>query len=168
MRTKAVPESVLKLPPGQMVVLPSEEGAVLYLREDDFGMRKYPQRCPFEMRLASWDIEGALAIVLLARIAASDATTYESWINAAHPAGVRTLQCLASQPYADLHIITSGIARSLRASNDAQMYPNILLNMIRTRPAWSPEHFDNVLRRITTLYPTPKTLWWAAAKKASN
>jgi hypothetical protein len=165
---ESVPQSVLALPPGRLVVVPTEEGATLYLREDNFGMRKYPQRCPFEMRLASWDMDGALAIVLMARLAASDATTFECWIDAAHPAGVRTLQCLASQPYADLHIVTTGITRSLRANNDAQMYPSILLNMIRSRPAWTPEGFAGVIRRLTTLYPTAKSLWWAAEQSNEN
>lgn len=158
-----VPDSVRSLAPGRLVAIPVDTDVVLYLREQDWGMKKYPRQCPVELRLGTWEIDDVLAVVLLLRLARTDLTTFECWINAGDPNGVRTLQCLAGQAQLDIHVVADKEVRSLRASNHMRVDASIIINNIRGRNAWSPEDFQRTCARVSSLYPTPHALWWNCA-----
>lgn len=150
-----VPESVLFLLPGTLIALPIEDRAMLFLREDQWGLKKYADRCPAELRMCTWDIDAVLLIVFLLRLARTDLTTFEFWIDAGSPGGVRVLQDLAAQPRIDVHLVTDRIARSFRLRNVVRSHVQDLLNVVRSRNAWRPEQFDAVRARICQLYPPP-------------
>ncbi len=156
-----LPESVLSLLPGTLIALPIEDRAMLFLREDQWGLKKYADRCPAELRMCTWDIDAVVLIVFLLRLARTDLTTFEFWIDAGSPGGVRVLQDLAAQPRIDVHLVTDRIARSFRLRNVVRSHVQDLLNVVRSRNAWRPEQFDAVRARICQLYPTPHTLWWS-------
>jgi hypothetical protein len=160
MNVKA-PQRVLARPTGSIEVTVLEDAAVVWVREDVFGLRKYPPHCPIELRLGSWEMDGTLAVVLLVRLARLDATTFESWIDASMPEGVRILQCLASQSFVDVHFVTDSVARSLRATNEVRIAASARINVLRSRNTWTPEEFEKALLRVSKLYPTAKALWWA-------
>lgn len=159
MRLK-VPDEIKALPPGRLVALPVDTDVVLYLREEDFGMKRYPRQCPVELRLGTWQIDKVLAAVLLLRLARTDLTTFEFWLNAGEPTGVRTLQCLAAQAFVDVHVVADKEVRSLRVNNPLRVDASQIVNTIRGHNAWSLEDFQRACARISALYPTPHALWW--------
>ena len=163
-----VPKSILSLPPGRMVATPIDTNVVFYIREEDWGMRKYPRQCPVELQLGTWEIDNVCAAVLLVRLARSDATTFESWVNAGDPNGVRTLQCLASQARVEVHIVPDTDVRSLRVPNSLRVDASYLVNTIRSRDAWAPEAFQRACARVSQLYPTPHSLWWACQEAGKS
>lgn len=155
-----IPDGIRTLRPGRLVAAPIDTDVVLYLREEDWGMKKYPRLCPVELRLGTWEIDKVLAVVLLLRLARTDLTTFETWINAGDPNGVRALQCLAGQSNIDVHIVADKQTRSLRAANHLRIDASMIINTIRGRNAWSPEEFQRACARVSRLYPTPHALWW--------
>lgn len=155
-----VPPSVLDKRPGTLVLITADPEVLLFLREDEWGLMKYPAKCPVELRMGTWDVDQVLLVVLLVRLARSDLTTYEAWINVGDPLGVRTLQCLAPQPKIDLHVVTDRIVRSLRVLNPLRLQASELIHTIRNRNAWTPEQFEAAQLRLSRLHPTPSALWW--------
>lgn len=156
-----VPPYVRQMSKGRMVITAHDTDAVVYIRDDDWGMRNYPRQCPAELRIGTWDVNNAMAAVLLVRLARSDLTTFESWMNAADPNIVRVLQCLASQSQIDIHVVADSEVRSLRAANKLQFDASQIINAIRSRDAWSDADFQAACSRIAQLYPTPHALWRA-------
>jgi hypothetical protein len=156
-----IPESIRALAPGRLIITPIDSDAVIYLREEDWGMKKYPRQCPAELRLGTWEIDGVMTTVVLLRLARSDLTTFEFWLNAGDPNGVRTLQCLGSQTQVDVHIVADRMNRSLRVANVLRFDASMIVNRIRGRNAWPPEDFQAACSRVAQLYPTPYALWWA-------
>jgi len=158
-----VPASVRAINPVRLVAEIVDDRLLLFLREDEWGLRKYVGACPGELRLCVWDFEPVLAVVLLLRLARTDLTTFEYWIDAGSPAGVRILQGLAEQPRVDAHIVTAAVARSVRVQNTVRRAALDILDTIRQRRAWTPEDFAAARRRICQLYPTAAALWWSGA-----
>jgi hypothetical protein len=156
-----IPESIRTLSTGRLVAVPVETDVVFYLREDDFGMKKYPRNCPVEMRLGTWQIDKVLTAVLLVRLARTDLTTFEFWLNAGDPTGVRTLQCLAAQAQIDVHVVADKDIRSLRINNPIRVDASRMVNTIRGRNAWTEDDFQQACARVSQLYPTPHAMWWS-------
>ncbi len=157
-----IPDHVRQAAPGRLMAVAEDTDVVLYLRESELGMRNYPRRCPASLRVLTWDIDRVLVIVLLLRLNRNDATTFEVWIDAGEPEGVRMLQCLAAQGAIDVHILAEPTIRSLRLNNPLVIDAAQLVNDVRNREAWSDDEFEKVCRRIATLYPTASSLWWSA------
>lgn len=155
-----IPALVHQQPAGRLLVAAVDADVVLYLREDDWGMKKYPRHCPGQLRMGSWDRDGVLAVAVLLRLARSDATTFEHWINPADAAAVRTLQCLAGQTQVDVHVVADSEVRSLRLANPLLLPASRIVNNIRHRQAWTEDDFQRLCARIAQLYPTPASLWW--------
>lgn len=162
----AVPDHVLKLAPGRMVLLPTEKEVVCYLRDDEFGMRRYPRHCTVELRLRIFEIEHVFATVVMVRVAKLDAVTFESWVDVADPRGVRSMQCLAAQDTLDLSIVAPTETRMLRTRNTLRAEAHRLVETVRRHNAWSPADFDRACRRISQLYPTASRLWWCNTQNA--
>lgn len=154
-----IPAIVRKQAAGRLIVTAAESGVVLYLREDDWGMKKYPRQCPVELRMCHWDMEGVLAVAVLLRLARNDATTFEHWINPADAKSTRTLQCFANQTHVDVHIVADAEVRSLRPPNSLLVPAASLVNDIRRRQAWTSGDFQRISARLARLYPTAAALW---------
>lgn len=156
-----VPDDIRTMYPGQLVATSTKTEVTLYLREEDFGMKKYPRRCPVELRLSTWEIDHVVAVVILVRLARTDLTTFECWVNAGEPNGVRAMQCLASQPQIDVHVVADREVRSLRRPNPLRLEAMRVVKLVRHREAWPQDGFQRACARITQLYPTAHALWWA-------
>lgn len=158
--TVKLPDSVLKLPRGALAATLIDPHVVLFLREEEWGLKKYPAHCPVEVRLGTWELEPVILVALLLRLARSDATTFETWINIGEPLGVRTLQHLERQATIDVHVVTDRIARSLRAAGTFRASASDLVRTIRAREAWTQAQFANAQKQLTKRYPTASALWW--------
>jgi hypothetical protein len=161
MKKVKIPADVFAKSPATLVIVSEPTEVTLFLCEDEWGLKKYPRDCPAELRLGSWEIDQVLLVGLLLRLARSDATTFDCWIDAGNPAGVRTLQNLAAQGCINVHVVTHEVARSLRLENPVREDAALLVNRLRSREAWSPEDFQHALARLNKLYPTPQALWWS-------
>lgn len=156
-----IPKAIRKLRPGRLVASAADNDVVLYLREEDWGMKKYPRQCPIELCMGTWPIGSIIVTAILVRLARNDLTTFEFFLNAGDPEGVRTLQCLGSQSQIDLHIVADRDVRSLRAANPMRFDASMLVNRLRGRDAWPPEDFQKACMRVAQLYPNAHSLWWA-------
>ena len=161
MKKVKVPAEVFAKSPATLVIVSEPTEVTLFLCENEWGLKKYPRDCPAELRLGSWDIDQVLLVGLLLRLARSDATTFDCWIDAGNPAGIRTLQNLAAQSCINVHVVTHEVAWSLRLENPAREDAAMLLNRLRSREACSAEEFHRALARLNKLYPTPQALWWS-------
>jgi hypothetical protein len=159
MKTR-VPPFIYDLKPGVLTAVIQDPNVVLYLREDEFGLRKYPPQCPVELEIGTWNVGDVVLVVLLLRLAHRDATTFEAWVNVGDPEGVRMLQTLKPQDKVDVHIVTDRLARSFRVPNPLRLSASALVHVLRQHNAWSPEEFVAAQRRLTQLFPTPRDLWW--------
>ena len=158
-----VPASVLAKPRGSLVAHATGSEVALYLKDDAFGMKRYPaQGCVVDLRLATWEIDEVTLAALILRLARSDAATFDYHLDVATPTAVRLLQCLVGQNQIDIHLVTDAIARSFRIANPVRLEAGYLVNKLRSLPAWSPEDYVRALVRLTKLYPTAAALWWAA------
>jgi hypothetical protein len=155
-----VPDFIYERPPGSLTATLIEPDVVLFLRETEFGLRKYPVACPIELRIGTWEIEQVILVTLLLRLSRSDATTYEAWINVGDPLGVRMLQKLKPQPKVGVHFVTDKLARTLRVANPMRVSASGLVHVLRKHHAWTPDQFTAAQRRLSTLYPTAADLWW--------
>lgn len=155
-----IPPHVLAAPPRTLHVVSTDSQAVFYIREDDFRMRVLPPIVPFEIRLGTWETDGVKVVVLLARLARSDALTFEQWLNIGEPIGVRTLQCLAAQSNVDYYVVGDNDLRYSHGRNTISPIANSIVNEIRSHAAWSRPDFDAACRRVNKLYPTASALWW--------
>lgn len=140
----------------------SEDGAAVYLREDDFRLRVIQRQPVAELRLGRFDSEGVLVAVLLLRLDRNDAMTFETWVNAGTPAGVRTLQTLGDRTSVDLVLVGNTETRVLPLRSGIGPTARRIVDEIRTRPAWNESAFSAACRRVSGLYPGVKDLWWAA------
>ncbi|MEW6250270.1 MAG: hypothetical protein AB1716_06465 [Planctomycetota bacterium] len=140
-------------------VLPPDN-LVLFVREDDWGLKRYPAEPGAELRLGAWEIDELLLTMLIVRIGRSDLTTFDCHIDLGSAPGVRMMQCLAVQPQLELYVVTSRITRSWRWPNPLRLQAAVLVNAARHRPAWEPGAYQAALARLNQLYPTPSSLWW--------
>lgn len=155
-----VPEVIFALPPGRLMAMARDAQVVLFLREDEWGMKKYPQRCPADLRIGTWDVDDVLLVVLLLRLMRTDLTTFEYWINICESSGVRLLQDLSAQAQIAAQVVTDCTVRSLRMMNTLRAGAAALVETAGRRNAWSPEEFARVRDRIWQLHPTAGALWW--------
>ncbi len=161
-----VPSTVLKKPAGTFVATTVEGKVVLFLRDDEWALKKYPRECMVDLRMGSWQFDQVLLVALVLRLAHSDATTFDHLIDVGEPNGVRLLQNLASQTALDVHVVTSRVARTFRVANPTRYDAGYLVNDVRARDAWSTEEFQGAAARLNQLYPTPSALWEKCAKPA--
>lgn len=154
------PKAILEKPVGCLLAISTESEVTLFVREDEWGLKKYPSRCQTELRLGTWDIDDVLLNVLLLRLGASDLGTFECWVNAAEPLGVRTLQCLAAQAKVNTYLVIDRVVRSFRLANRLQAAADRLVSVVRLRKTWTEEEFQLAQTRLAELYPTPHALWW--------
>ncbi len=160
MNTMNVPPYVLARPPGTLLVQPAPGQTIFYVREDDFGLRKYPRNCDVEFLFGVfWETRKVCVVALLLRLAKNDNATFEHWINPADPAGVRLLLNLTKHRHLDVLVAADSQVRALRAPNRLAGLANELLAYIRERRDWSAEEFETERVRINTLFPTPFALW---------
>lgn len=140
-------------------------GMALFLREEKWGMKKYvsstPGRFPIEFRIMTWDDERVLLIALILRLNRNDHTTFDAWVNAGDPAGVRVLQALATHDNIDLHFVATDVFRTIRIPNSAKSRAALVLQTSAVRRTWSAEQFAAARSRLMVLYPTASALWWS-------
>lgn len=161
-----IPASVLAKPRGSLVAVATGPEVVLYLRDDAFGLKRYPsQGCTVDLRLGTWELDRVTLAALILRLARSDATTFDHHLDVSTPPAVRLLQCLVGQNQIDIHIVTETIARSFRIANPVRLEAGYLVNRLRSLPAWSPDEYRQALVRLTKLYPTAHALWWASLEQ---
>jgi hypothetical protein len=152
---------VARKAPGALVIEVNTDGVIeLYLRENEFGMRKYSRHISFDARLGVWERGSALLACFMIRIDRSDLTTFSYWVNPGDPAGVRFLKCLAPQHHFDLHFCLPDIARTIRFKNTLGKEAQELLFELQSRPNWSPEEYERERGRMDRLYPRASELWW--------
>lgn len=163
-----VPPEVKAKPRPSLAVITTRTEVSLFLCEDEWVLKKYPRDCPLDLRLGSWDIDNVLLVVLLLRVARSDDTTFDCWIDVGNPNGLRILQNLAAQHDIDLHMAADEVARSVRLPNRARLDAIRLVEKVRTHTGWPPEDFARALARLNRLYPTPHATWWASAETATG
>jgi len=161
-----LPAFMLERPPGLLIPYARENTVALFIREDEFGLRKYPPQCAADAQLGRWKIDRVLLFVVLVRLGRSDLTTYESWANVADPSVLRLFQKLAAQNRLDVHIVTDHIARTFSLDNPLRSAAAQLVAEVRRRHAWAPEEFERAQARLCTLYPSPPALWWACQEAA--
>lgn len=154
---------VLRIKPtGCMAAVGDKNSLDLFVREEEWGMKKYPGRFPIELRLVTWDDERVLLIALLVRLNCNDHTTLDTWINAGEPAGVRLMQAICAHPTLNLHFVTqSEVLRSIRHSNTVQSAATEVLQSPTIRRTWSADDFKRARDQINVLYPTASALWWS-------
>lgn len=168
MKRSDIPPVVFSGAPGALIVDATESAVTLFVREDEWGLKKYPRKCSAQCRLGHWEIDGVMVAALVVRIARVDTPTFEHWIDPGHALGVRTLQNLASQKTIDLHVVVDAVARSFRLPNPARVQAGHLVEVVRRRTAWAPENFQAALKRINTLFPTPNDLWHACGERRTR
>ncbi len=155
-----LPQVVLEAHPGTLIPVLDLGKVELYLREDEWGLKKYPPSCHLDVRIGTWEIDGVLLAVLLARFNHSDPATFESWINVAEPAGVRLIQALEPQKHLNVNIVTERFARAFRVPNPLRLDAGQLVKQLRRHYAWSLEQYEAAQRRLARMYPSPVKLWW--------
>jgi hypothetical protein len=160
-----VPSAVLRAAPGSLVASVVQGEVILFLRETEWDLKRYPPACPVDLRLGSWDIDNVLLVALILRLARSDAATFDCQLDVRSPGGVRMLQCLAVQSQIDVHVASEKTVRTFRATNPAPLEAGILVDKIHSREPWSPEDGERALARLNQLYPTARDLWWNSAPK---
>lgn len=163
-----IPPVVLDKPAGTFVATTVEGKVVLFLREDEWGLKKYPRECPVDLRMGSWQLERVLLVALVLRLAHGDATTFDHLINVGEPNGVRLVQNLALQTAFDVHVVTDRVVRTFRVANPTRFDAGYLVNDVRVREAWSDEEFRAAAARLNQLYPTPSALWEVCVKSAQS
>ncbi len=162
-----IPQPVLESPLGTLTAVAFSNDTVLFVREDDWGLKKYPLRdCPVDLRMGTWDMDGVLLVALVVRFARNDVTTADCCLNVAHAPAVRVLQCLAAQTQIDIHLVIENVARSFRIANPLRMDAGFLVNDIRTIVGWPPEQFNRAATRLNKLFPTPPALWRACEQQS--
>jgi hypothetical protein len=161
-----VPPAILRESPGSLVATVVQGEVVLFLRETEWGLKRYPPACPVDLRLGSWEIEDVLLVSLIVRLARSDAATFDFQLDVRSPAGIRMLQCLAVQSQVDVHLACEQAVRTFRAANPAPLEAGFLVDKVRARAPWSAEEAERALARLNQLYPTARDLWWNSAPHA--
>jgi hypothetical protein len=161
-----VPPAVLDKSPGSLVAMVVQGEVVLFLRETEWGLKRYPTACPVDLRLGSWDINNVLLVALILRLARSDAATFDCQLDASSAGGVRILQCLAVQSQIEVHLASESAVRTFRAANPSPVDAGILVDKIHSREPWSPEDSERALARLNQLYPTACDLWRSIAPNA--
>jgi hypothetical protein len=154
-----VPPAVRNASPGTLIATVVQGDVVLFLRETEFALQRYPAACPVELRLGSWEIDDVLLVALVLRLARSDAATFDCQLDARSPLGIRMLQSLAAQPLVDVHLAGEATVRTFRATNTAMMEAGVLVDRIHSREPWSAEDAEHAMARLNQLYPTARDLW---------
>ena len=161
-----VPERVLQAPPHSLVLVPGDAAVEFFVREDEFALARYPTKCSIDLRLPVWDDDRVICTALLVQLAGRNAGTFDRWINAAEPAGLRVLQLLAAQKTIDVCLVSDRQVRAMRRQNLLAGPAAGLVALLRVRKSWTAEEFDERRRRLDTLYPTSEAMWRAADRMA--
>lgn len=161
MPVATIPKSILAKPRGCMQIHSDGEDVSLFIREEKIHIGDYPRCCHTDIKMPTWDSPPILAIALLVRLARRELMTFQTWINAGNPAGVRIVQALGRQRVLDIRLTTDeGIARTFRCGNTVRSTARRVVRQIENRAkAWSNEKFDEVCNHIDRLYPTQSALW---------
>jgi hypothetical protein len=161
-----IPRSILEKPAGCMAIEPTASDVSALVRMTKWGAAHLARFCDVDMQLPWWDSPPVLAVALLLRLARDELLTYQTWIDAGNPHGVRVLQNLANRDHIQVHIVTDQIERTLRAHNTVR---RAALNLVRLigprRHAWGKDLFEQARQRIDTLYPTADRLWRAGREE---
>lgn len=144
-----------------LAVVTTRTEVSFFLCQDEWLLKKYPRDCPLELRLGTWEIDDVLLVALLLRVARADETTFDCWVDAGNPNGLRIIQNLAAQNDVDLHLAADEVARSVRLPNTVRLDAMRFVEKVRVHSAWSTEDFARALARLNQLYPTPHGVWWA-------
>ncbi|MGD8452044.1 MAG: hypothetical protein PVJ57_09525 [Phycisphaerae bacterium] len=158
----ALPRAVVDAPTHMLLLLPGDATVTFYLREDEFTAARYPKGCRVEYMFPVWDDGQVMCPVLLAQLAGRHIGTFDRWINAAEPEGLRLVQLLASQKSLDLHLVTDRMLRSFSQANYLAGKAAGLVATLRVRRSWTCEEYNERRQRLETLYPSPERLWRAA------
>lgn len=154
-----VPKVVWERRPGSMVVVPYDSIITMWVREDEWGLRRYSRRFPVQVQMGAWDIDGILLIVMLARFGDQNSTTFEYWVDACTMEGLAILQHLVPQHHIDLFIVTDRIVRSFRVRNPWRIIASDLIREIRGRRTWTGNDYSRTQAGLSKLFPTPDSLW---------
>lgn len=157
-----MPDIVLQAGAHAFLVVPGDSTVEFYVREDEFSIARYPQRCSLEFSLPVWDDGSVMCIALLVQLAGRNASTFDHWINAADPEQLRILQLLGGQKALDLYLVSDRVLRSMRCRNSLAGAASGLIATLRVRKAWAKQQFEERRKRLDTLYPTSDRLWRAA------
>jgi hypothetical protein len=161
-----VPPIVFTKPLGSMTATWVRGEVVLFVRENEWGLKRYPPACHVELRLWNWEIDDVPLVALVLRFARSDSATFDCQLDVRTPMGIRLLQCLASQSQIDVHLVADQTVRPFRVANPAPVEAGYLLDKVRAHAPWSAEDAERALARLNQLYPTARDLWWAGARNA--
>jgi hypothetical protein len=166
--TVQVPPAVLSKPPGSLVPILSRGEVVLFVRETEWNVKRYPPACPVDLRVGHWEIDSVLLVALVLRLARSDAATFDCPMDVQTPLGIRVLQGLAAQPQVDVHVVADQAVRRFRATNPAPEEAAYLVDSVRSREPWSAEDAERALARLNQLYPTARDLWRNCTQRAKE
>jgi hypothetical protein len=158
-----VPPAVLSKPPGSLVAAVVQGALVLFLREAEWDLKRYPPACVVEMRLGWWKIGKVQLVSLIVRLAHNEATTFDCPLDVRNPAGVRMLQCLAAQSHVEVHLVGEKTVRTFRAANPSPVAVASLVDRFHSLQPWSEEDNQRALGRLNQLYPTAADLWLGSA-----
>ena len=160
-----LPDEVLQAPPHTLWVVPRESAVDLYVREDNFLAACYPARCSLDVQLGIWEDEKTICVLLLVRVGALDAATFDYRINLAEPSGLRLLKLLVEQEVIDLFLVTDRVIRSARNHSQIREKAAIILHKVRNHPMWTEEDYAQKMAEVDRLYPTSVALWWAVREQ---
>ena len=160
-----LPDGVLQAPPHTLWVVPRESAVDLYAREDNFMAACYPARCSLDVQLGVWEDDKTICVLLLVRVGALDAATFDYRINLAESSGLRLLKLLAEQEVIDLYLVTDRVIRSIRNHSRIREKAAIILHKIRDHPMWTKKDYARKMAEVDRLYPTSVALWWAAREQ---
>jgi hypothetical protein len=139
---------------------------VLFVRETEWGLKRYPPACRVELRLWSWEIDNVPLVALVLRFARSDCATFDCHLDVQTPAGLRMLQGLASQSQIDVHLVADQTIRTFRVANPAPEEAARLVDKVRARKPSSADDVERAMARLNQLYPTARDLWWNGTRCA--
>lgn len=160
-----VPQGVYSACPGSVNIHLTEQGAAVYLRATPDSIGTFPQHVKAEVKLPSWESPPIVAVALLVRLGGRPDLTFQHWINAGNPHGIRTLQQFSRTGHLPVFVVTDRIARSHRASNTLRTKATYLVSQLAPRiHAWSHELYHETTARLDRLYTTPARLWGECLK----
>lgn len=158
--TLDVPSAVYKTCVGGVHVELTRAGASVYVRSSTAEAAGFPRHVKAEVKLPTWDAPPVVAIALLVRLGGRPDLTFQHWINAGNPYGIRMLQQFSRAPHIPVFVVTDQIERSHRATNMLRTKAGYLVDELAPRiHAWSHEVFHETAARLDRLYPTAAHLW---------
>ncbi|MGE3180572.1 MAG: hypothetical protein AB7N71_03010 [Phycisphaerae bacterium] len=148
-----------------MVLRPSNDGPLFQLRMDEYEADRVHKTAPIELLLPTWDFDSVLIVAVMVRLSKSPQWTYELWLDGTTQTGIQALQSIAGFAGASVKLGNTVNARVMRAPNTVRGLAKTVIRRLQSWSAWEQQAYDDALRQIQRLYPTPHELWLEARRR---